>query len=408
MGCANSHSAASEELTVLESSFHRTYKIGEKLGEGNFGQVRVAKLRSSKTTHAVKIIVLRRTDLIDDDEEDNLTLEDAESEAAIMRSLQGSPHCVELFETFAEQSLFYLVMERCQASLMDRLDSMAKASEAYVSRIFREMLLGIAYMHKLNLVHRDIKPSNFLLGGNGDTVKLTDFGMSCKMPERGYLTGRCGTAPFMSPELVGQKPYDFKTDVWSMGVTGYVLLYGDFPYVPRVCSSKAMKALILRGEPAPSFAPTCGTPDTSERARSFIRSLMARAKEDRCTAEEALLLPFVCLGMPPAADQADDLTPAFRTARQKTFDFRKQDGHRSGSEVAGGLDKLLSVLKTSHKPPEESESSNSDILSGEGMRASEDTDSTRPSTQSNASSIRYSACSIGSVSADNIEFTMIV
>lgn len=332
-----------------EDSFHGKYKLGEILGEGNFGQVREAKPRSksSKVIKAVKIIDLRATESSKTGGIDEGKREEARIETEAMKLVAGHPHCVEFSQAFSDQSLFYIVMEKCQASLMDRLERMARASEDYVANLFREMLLGIAYVHKMNIVHRDIKPNNFLLGGaDGDTVKLTDFGMARKMPERGYLTSHCGTAPYMSPEVVGRKPYGFNTDVWSMGVTAYVLLYGDFPYQPKCPTSQAMKDQILLGEPAPAFASTVpDAPVPSERARAFVRELMAREKTVRCSAEEALKLPFVCPGVPPAPDQAGDLTPSFKSARRKALIFVNSPLSPADPTEKRGLDDLLRMLQ---------------------------------------------------------------
>jgi serine/threonine protein kinase len=325
-------------------SFHGNYRLGEKLGEGNFGQVRIAKLRSSKDVRAVKIIDVRSSGLAGSpDDVDDEKLKDAMIEAKAMQRVSGHKHCVEFFETFADQSLFYIVMEKCKVSLMDRLESMSCVSEHYLARLFREILLGVSHVHQASVVHRDIKPDNILLGGaDGDTVKLTDFGMAQEMTSRGYLTSRCGTAPYMSPEIVSSQPYDFRTDVWSVGITAYVLLYGDFPYVPKVHSSRAMKEAIFRGEPAPNFTPASkSAPEPSRRAGIFTQTLMAREKSNRCTSVLALQLPFVSTDQPPPPDQANDLTPSFKLARQNTLAFPKSDAKLLDPTVAKDLDDLL-------------------------------------------------------------------
>merc|ERR1719409_781626 len=123
------------------------------------------------------------------------------------------------------------------------------------------------------------------------TVKLADFGTTCRMHVRGYLTRHCGTAPYMSPEVIARNPYGFKTDVWSMGVSAYVILYGAYPYATKSHTPEDMKEQILLGEPEPEFvraAPTGIVPSTD--AQCFVRSLMARKQEDRCTSKESLQL----------------------------------------------------------------------------------------------------------------------
>jgi serine/threonine protein kinase len=286
MGCKNS-------TGVLKAdSFHRSYRLGEKLGEGNFGEVRLAKLRALREARAVKIIGACAAS----EGRNNDPFLGAKSEADAMQLVRGHDNCVMLFETFLERSAFYLVMERCHSSLISHLDQRVQVSEEYMSRIFREMLSGIAHVHTVNLVHRDIKPENFVYGGQfGRTVKLGDFGMAQLLPEKGYLTSHCGTAPYMSPEIVSHRRYGFKTDVWSMGVTAYMLLYRDFPYVPETSTVENMKKCIRIGERAPTHIPADkNVPVPSECARSFVMSLMVRKASERCSAKEALQLPFVC------------------------------------------------------------------------------------------------------------------
>jgi serine/threonine protein kinase len=264
-----------------------------------------------------------------------------------MQLVMGHANCVMLFETFEEQSLFHMVMEKCQASLMDRLDKMSLASEEYISRLFREMLLGIAHVHGVNLVHRDVKPHNYLLGGeDGQTVKLTDFGMAHLMPAKGYLSSHCGTAPYMSPEVVSCSRYSFNTDVWSMGVTAYVLLYGDFPYLPTVMTSESMKERILIGEPAPTFRPALREAQLpSDSACSFVAKLMVRTPSDRCSAREALQLPFVCTEPLADGDATHDLTPTLQCAVKNTRAFPRSPALRPDPIVARSLDDLLHSLQ---------------------------------------------------------------
>jgi len=336
MGCA----ASGTRQPVCEESFHGKYVLGAKLGQGNFGQVRVAKQRSSKTVRAVKILDLQAEDLKGGGIADKRRLRDAVAEAEVMHLLGRHAHCVQLYETFIDQSVFYLVMEKCE-DVWSGLRKMRCASEGHIAHLFRDMLQGIAHVHEMNLVHRDIKPDNFLFGGpHGNMAKLTDFGMTCQMSKKGYLTSHCGTAPYMSPQVAAHEHYDFRTDVWSMGVTAYVILYGIFPYIPKTKTAEAMKKQILCGTPAPEFVPASpSSAAPSERAQSFVRALMVREQAQRCTSEEALRLPFVRPDMPKPSDQAHDLTPSLRRAELEIFEERS-----NAAKAADGLETFLTAF----------------------------------------------------------------
>jgi len=305
MGCACSSILSSHSASEPggNSYFHQEYSLGAKLGEGSFGQVRAAWHRKTKELRAVKVI-----SLLDDSKLiDQSLVKSAWREARIWRLLGSNDHCVELHETFLDSTLFYMVMEKCEASLMDRLQEMPRMGETGVARIFREMLLGVSHIHSVGITHRDVKPNNFLFGGpSGRTIKLCDFGMAARVPRRGALLyGHYGTAPYMSPEMVSDKGHSLSTDMWSFGATAYVLLYGDFPYVPAEACAKAMKAAVLAGEPSPrferSFPEADGMRLPSGMAETFVRTLLERDPGRRLTARQALQLPFLRLGMSASA-----------------------------------------------------------------------------------------------------------
>merc|ERR1719428_1666918 len=99
--------------------------------------------------------------------------------------------------------------------------------------LVQQMFLAVSEVHALKMLHRDVKPDNFLVGP-GATVKLCDFGFARRFPSGpACVRGVFGTAPFMSPEMIMGLEYGAPTDVWSLGVVLYVLLCGEFPYMPE-------------------------------------------------------------------------------------------------------------------------------------------------------------------------------
>jgi serine/threonine protein kinase len=205
-----------------------------------------------------------------------------------------------LRRTFLDDQAYYMVMERCKKSVMDVFEERGPAFPDF-PRVIREMLTAVAHVHRRGAVHRDVKPNNFLLGGpDGKTVKLCDFGMAVRMPRKGLLKDSCGTASYMSPEMLRGKGYGQSTDVWSLGVSAYVLVFGALPYVPKgEQSPEAMKDIILLGHPKPSFAiPWRSKEGPPMEELALVRELLARNPNDRPTADAALELPH----SPPQAD----------------------------------------------------------------------------------------------------------
>ena len=85
----------------------------------------------------------------------------------------------------------------------------------------------------MKIVHRDLKPENILLVSKNQKIfslKLADFGFAKKLRHNKKETRRCGSPYYMAPELVSGKPYDFKADIWSIGVITYLLLSGKPPF----------------------------------------------------------------------------------------------------------------------------------------------------------------------------------
>ena len=149
------------------------------------------------------------------------------------------PNLVSLIEVLddpTEDSL-YMVMEMCKKGVVMKvgLDERADPYPEEKCRCwFRDLLLGIEYLHAQGIVHRDIKPDNCLITDE-DVLKVVDFGVSEMFEKHSeMLTAKSAGSPaFLPPELCVVKHGDISgkaADIWSMGVTLYCLKYGRIPF----------------------------------------------------------------------------------------------------------------------------------------------------------------------------------
>lgn len=284
MGCA-----CSGQHEVLDD-FNHQYYLDKPLGKGSFGQVWSARsFERPEEERAVKILSLTSGHR-------EATVHEAQEEHRLWRKVHRNRFCVGLFEAFADASMFYIVMEKCNATLADRMACVRQLSAVDLAQLFREMLQAIAYLHRCWIVHRDIKPENYLFtSGALKRPKLGDFGLAAEVPKArmSKLKGCFGTAPYMSPEMAGSCGHDRSTDVWSFGATAYHVLYGAPPYIPNKLTPKAVKLAIVLDYPRPSYERVAGGRQLSAVVNDFLQRLLERNSRLRCAAKPAIKLSFL-------------------------------------------------------------------------------------------------------------------
>eukprot|EP00928_Gymnodinium_smaydae_P070017 TRINITY_DN53967_c0_g1_i1.p1 TRINITY_DN53967_c0_g1~~TRINITY_DN53967_c0_g1_i1.p1 ORF type:complete len:405 (-),score=84.84 TRINITY_DN53967_c0_g1_i1:484-1698(-) len=338
MGCTQSNVLVKENHGLLRAD----YVLGAKLGEGAFGQVRKAKAKHGGETVAIKIVDVRVRDSKGADlrmpNPDSKLLKYARIEAQLSQKLGNHPNCIKFYDCYLNDQLFYIVLELCSGSLMDKLVKSEQVSRKDLIDAFTQMLKGIAHSHSVGIAHRDVKPDNFLYGvkDTATVLKLCDFGLAAEIPAKGGLREVCGTAPYMSPEMLNNLSYDGKTDVWSFGVVAYLMFYGKYPYMPSIADPKEMKKLIKKGEPPIEFG--------SDSPGAFLSTILNRNAEQRLTAVDALQLPFlgkkkvVIDDMSPKAEVS--LQPVLRKARTLTVEFKRKPNPIVNTDIDALLQKL--------------------------------------------------------------------
>lgn len=129
-----------------------------------------------------------------------------------------------------ELDIVYIIMEYCPTDLNIILKEKAPLSEKEANKYFCQICDGLQYLLSKKILHRDLKPHNFLITTN-DQIKITDFSFA-KFFEPNTMTSTiCGSPLYMAPELLRGELYTNKSDLWSLGVILYQMLYNRYPYL---------------------------------------------------------------------------------------------------------------------------------------------------------------------------------
>ncbi len=136
---------------------------------------------------------------------------------------------VELYHFFEDWSSIYMVMEYCKYNMLKHLQAKKKFSERRARSYMRDIVSGLTHLHSHQIMHRDLKLANLLVTSD-KIVKISDFGLSRYMKPNGECGTQLGTPKYMAYEVVLQRPYSKKADVWSLGCILYAFLEGRTPF----------------------------------------------------------------------------------------------------------------------------------------------------------------------------------
>ncbi|XP_076881308.1 serine/threonine-protein kinase SAPK3-like [Bidens hawaiensis] len=197
------------------------YEPLKELGSGNFGVARLVRDKRTKELLAVKYI--ERGPKID---------ENVKREIINHRSLRH-PNIIRFKEVLLTPTHLAIVMEYAAGGeLFAQICNAGRFSEDEARFFFQQLISGVRYCHQMEICHRDLKLENTLLDGSRTPrVKICDFGYSKSGLLHSQPKSKVGTPAYIAPEVISRKEYDGKiADVWSCGVTLYVMLVGAYPF----------------------------------------------------------------------------------------------------------------------------------------------------------------------------------
>ncbi|NXX46260.1 PAK1 kinase, partial [Tricholaema leucomelas] len=149
------------------------------------------------------------------------------NEIQIMRENHHA-NIVNYLDSYLVNNELWLAMEYLDGGSLFDVVTVVCMDEGHIAAVCRECLQALHFLHSNQLIHRDIKSDNILLRMNG-SVKLADFGL-CVQHKHSKRNTMVGTSYWIAPEVLAQKPYGPKADVWSLGITAVEMLEGEPPY----------------------------------------------------------------------------------------------------------------------------------------------------------------------------------
>ena len=261
------------ERRQLEAGVNGQYQVVRELGRGGMGVVFLARDVALHRTVAIKVL---RHEFVDSEDHRERFRREARLTARL-----SHPGIVPVYTLGERHELVYIVMQYVQgASLADRLRTGSRLSADQAAQVLYDLAEALEYAHREGMLHRDLKAENVLIERGSGRARLTDFGVAKlrdASPDEWERAHTFGTPHYMSPEqAAGEADLDGRSDIYSLGVLGYLMLSGNLPFHGSNFAALAAQHIVRTPPPLGELAP-----DTPERLVQAVERCMAKERDDR-------------------------------------------------------------------------------------------------------------------------------
>lgn len=261
------------ERRQLEAGVNGQYQVVRELGRGGMGVVFLARDVALHRTVAIKVL---RHEFVDSEDHRERFRREARFTARL-----NHPGIVPVFTLGEQDDLVYIVMQYVHGeSLAERLRTGGRLSAEQAAQLLYDLAETLDYAHGEGMLHRDLKAENVLIERGTGRARLTDFGVARlrdASPDEWERTHAFGTPHYMSPEqAAGEADLDGRSDLYSLGVLGYLMLSGRLPFHGSSFVSLAAQHIVQAPEPLAELAP-----DAPEALVRAVERCLAKEREDR-------------------------------------------------------------------------------------------------------------------------------